>query len=90
MEINVIEEKKNKLIFELKGSSHTLCNALKDELLNDSNVKIATYSIRHPLVGEPKFIVETDGVDPRKALTAAADRLKKLNERFEKDFIKEV
>lgn len=90
MEINVIEEKKNKLIFELKGASHTLCNALKAEMHNDNNVKIATYSIRHPLVGQPKFIIETDGTDPEKALISAAERLKKVNDKFEKDFTKEV
>ena len=68
MEINIIEEKKNKLIFELKGASHTLCNALKAELLNDSNIKVATYSIRHPLVGQPRFIVETSSTEPRKVI----------------------
>lgn len=90
MEINIIEEKKNKLVFELEGGSHTVCNALRAELLNDNKVKVATYSIRHPLVGKPKFIIETDDVEPKKALISAADRLKKHNEAFEKEFKKEV
>ena len=90
MDINVIESKKNKLIFELKGGSHTLCNLLKNELWNDSHIKIATYSIRHPLVSQPKFIIETDGEDPKKALTAAAQRLEKTNEKFKEAFAKEV
>lgn len=90
MEINVIESKKNKMIFELKGSTHTICNTLKNELWNDNHVKVATYSIRHPLVSEPKFIVETDGEDPKKVLVAAAQRLEKINNKFIENFKKEV
>jgi len=90
MEINVVESKKNKIIFELKGASHTLCNALKNELWNDDKVKTATYSIRHPLVSEPKFIVETDGAEPKKVLTAAAQRLSKINTKVKEDFAKEA
>ena len=89
MEINVIEDKKNKIIFELEGATHTFCNLLKDELQNDDNVKVATYSIAHPLVGKPKFIVESSG-DAKKALTEAAKRIGKLSEKFVADFKKEV
>ena len=32
MEMKVIEEKKGKLVFELSGASHTICNILKKEL----------------------------------------------------------
>ena len=32
MEFNVIEESKTKLVFELKGETHTFCNVLKKEL----------------------------------------------------------
>ncbi len=91
MEIKVVEETKNKLIIELKGETHTFCNALKKELWNDSHVKIAGYNIAHPLVGTPKIIVETDGKEtPKKALTEAAKRLGSKAEKFKKEFIKGV
>lgn len=90
MEINIIEDKKNKLVFEIKGVTHTFCNILKEELYNNNNVKIATYAIRHPLIGIPRFIIETDGADPRKVLNDAAQKIKKQFEKFEKDVIKEV
>lgn len=90
MEINVIENKKSKIIFELKGASHTICNPLKNELWNDSHVKVATYSVRHPLVSEPKFIVETDGEDAKKVLISAAQRLQKTNDKFKEEFSKEI
>ncbi|MBW2977652.1 DNA-directed RNA polymerase subunit L, partial [Candidatus Woesearchaeota archaeon] len=61
MKVNIVEETKNKIVIELKGETHTFCNALKKELWNDKHVKIAGYNIAHPLVGVPKIVVETDG-----------------------------
>ncbi|HLC96227.1 MAG TPA: DNA-directed RNA polymerase subunit L [Candidatus Nanoarchaeia archaeon] len=90
MEIDILEDKKNKLVFELKGASHTFCNPLKTELWNDDHVKVATYSIRHPLVSQPKFIIETDGEDPKKVLLAASQRLEKTNAKFKELFTKEI
>ena len=82
MDIKVIEDKKNKLVFEI-DASHTFCNALKVELANDGHVKNVGYNIKHPLVSKPAFIVETDGADPRKTIAAAAQRVKKLCEKAE-------
>ncbi len=91
MEIKILEDKKNKLIFESEGLEHTFCNMIKKELWNDSHVKIATYSVRHPSVSRPKMIIETDGSETtRNALLAAVQRLKKVNEKFKKEFSKDV
>ncbi|MFH1073168.1 MAG: DNA-directed RNA polymerase subunit L [Nanoarchaeota archaeon] len=86
MEITVLESSKKRLVFELKGTDHTFCNALKKELLNDKTVTIATYSIRHPLIAIPKFIIETTGKDPKKVLADAAQRLKEQNSEFLQKF----
>ena len=86
MEFNVLEESKSKLVFQLKGETHTFCNALKKELLDVKNVTVATYKIDHPLVGVPEFIIETKSGDPRKALKEALAALKKKAH----EFIKEV
>ena len=91
MEVKVLDDKRNKLIFEIKGADHTLCNAIKKEIYNDKHVKIATYHIRHPEISVPQMIVETDGEEsPRNALINAVQRLHKSNEKFKKEFIKEV
>ena len=90
MELNILEEKKNALKFELRGEDHSFCNLLKDELWNDKHVKVATYNIKHPLIGIPMFIVETDGKDPKKVLDDAGKRLSKTLDKFKKDFSKEV
>ena len=80
MEINVLEKTKKRLVFTLKGSTHTICNVLKDELWKDKDVTAAAYNIDHPLIGTPKFIIETNGnQEPAKALTNACNRLKKKN-----------
>ncbi|MAG91241.1 DNA-directed RNA polymerase subunit L [Candidatus Woesearchaeota archaeon] len=91
MEIKILDDKKNKLMLEVKDVDHTLCNALKTELWNDKHVKIATYSIRHPQISVPQIIVETDGEEtPKNALIGAVQRLHKTNEKFKKEFSKEI
>ena len=83
MDLNVVEQGKNKLVLEVMGESHTFCNAIKDELWNDKHVKIASYAINHPLEKVPHFIVETDGSEtPEAALSAAAKRLGKEAGKF--------
>ncbi|MEK6827802.1 MAG: DNA-directed RNA polymerase subunit L [Nanoarchaeota archaeon] len=91
MEIKILDDKKNKLLIEVKGTDHTLCNAIKTELWNDKHVKIATYSIRHPQISVPQIIVETDGEEsPKNALINAVQRLRKNYSKFKKEFIKEL
>ena len=89
LDIKIIEEKKNRLIFEVVAT-HTLCNLLKDELYNDESVKSASYTIEHPLIGKPKMIVETTGTDVRSAVLEALQRLKRYYEKIEKDLVKEL
>ncbi len=83
MEFNILDNKKNRLVFEIDGIGHTYINVLKTELWNDDHVKVATYTIKHPQVSKPKFILETDGDrSPKAALSGAVGRLKKLSEKF--------
>lgn len=81
MKLNVLENKKGHLIFEVEGIDHTLANALKDELYNDKSVTVATYAIDHPLRPVPKFVLEAD--DAMKALADASKRLQKKNKDFQ-------
>lgn len=83
MEVNILEEKKNRIVFEVKGETHTLCRALQKELWQDEHVKAAGYNIAHPLINIPKFILETDGAEPRKTISAAVKRLEKSASKFE-------
>ncbi len=89
MDIQILEDKKNKLVFEIIGDGHTMSNALRKELWQDEHVKAAAYAVEHPLIETPRFILETDGADPRKTLQAAAKRLLKTVEKI-KGEVKEI
>ena len=86
MEIVIQESSKTKLIFELNGADHTFCNVLKDKLLQSKDVEVATYTISHPLVGKPLFIVETDKKSPKDVLSEAVKGLNTDN----KEFLKQI
>jgi len=76
MNVKILEEASQRIRFEIEGMTHTLANALKFELRNDSAVTIAGYSISHPLVGKPAFVVETKkGSTARKSVDEAVKRL---------------
>jgi DNA-directed RNA polymerase subunit L len=85
MELNIIEEKKDKIVFEIKGEGHTISNAIRKELWNDEHVKAAAYTVDHPLIEIPRFVLETDGADPRKTLLAAAKRVQKDLEKLKSE-----
>ena len=91
MEIKVLEETKKKLLVEVKGASAAFCNSIRKELWKDSHIKAAAFNVEHPLISNPKIIVETDGKEsPRKALEKAVDRLKTQAKDFKSNFVKEV
>ncbi len=85
MEFKVLEETKDKLVFELKGETHTFCNALKYELQQIKGVITATYRVDHPLVGIPVFSLSTKALEPRKALKEALSNLRKKAKEFQKE-----
>ncbi len=85
MEFVVIEESKTRMVFELKGETHTFCNLIKEELLTIKSVVTASYRIDHPLTGVPRFMMETKGAEPRKALKEALASIKKKAEAFRKE-----
>ena len=85
MELKVKEESKSKMVFDLPGETHTFCNALKHELVAVKGVTIATYKMDHPLIGMPTFLLETKGIEPRKALKEALKALRKKAEDFQKE-----
>lgn len=86
MELETVEQEEHKFVFKLTGAGHTFCNALKDELVNDDDVDVATYTVKHPMVADPKFFVETDDADPMDALSEATERLLDRNGSFKDQY----
>ncbi len=82
MEVSVLEETKDKFVFEVKGETNTIANVLKKELWNDSDVKASGYYLEHPLVHTPRFVVQTNGANPRKAVKSAIKRVEKEAEKL--------
>ncbi len=82
IEIKIIENAKNKFFFELTGVDHTFCNLLKEELWNDSDVKVSSYRTEHPLVPLLQFIVETSKSSASEAVISAIKRIESLNKKF--------
>ena len=82
MEVKIIEDTKNRLVFDLLGETHTLLSALRKELWTDEHMKGTGYYIEHPLINTPRFVIETDGADPRKTLIAAVKRIEKQIEKL--------
>jgi len=85
MKFNVLEESKKRMVFELEGETHSFCNALKEALWKVNGVEVASYRIEHPLVGVPKFLIETKGIEPREALKKAVAELRKIGKEFKKE-----
>jgi DNA-directed RNA polymerase subunit L len=88
MELKIIEHTKKKLTFDIVGADHTFSNSLKKELWNDKNIKVSAYRIEHPLIGIPRFIIETSDKEPEKTLLDAVKRIGKKNEQFVEAFKK--
>lgn len=85
MELKILQETKTLLVFELAKETHTFCNMLKNELQQIKGVITATYRIDHPLVGVPRFHLETSKIEPRKALQEALAAVKKKAKEFQKE-----
>lgn len=80
MKVKILEDKKNRFVFTVEGDS-AITNVLKQELWNDEHVKAAGFTIEHPLLNIPTFVLETDGADTRKTISAA---IKRLQRKFDK------
>ncbi len=89
MKVDILEETKNRLVFEV-DEDHAFCNALKDELNEIDDVKVASYSKRHPLIDKPRFIIETSSGSSRDVVTKAAKNLAKKVETLRDQAKKEL
>ncbi len=76
-----MKKENNSLEFEIDGEDHTLCNALRNILLEDDSVEFVSYKIDHPTHANPIFFIKTDGKKtPTEALIEASEKLSSLSE----------
>ena len=84
LDLKLINEKPNELEFTIKGERHTIPNLLRNELLKDSAVIFAAYSLHHPFDKDSSFIVKTKNKSAKKALQDAVKSLDKQFSDFKK------
>lgn len=80
--MKVVEEEANRLVFEVTGESHTICNILRKRLMAQDEVTAAAYDITHPLVGQPEF--EVNSPNPRESVKTASETIKNEADEFKK------
>ncbi|MFC1775065.1 RpoL/Rpb11 RNA polymerase subunit family protein [Nanoarchaeota archaeon] len=78
MEVKVVENKKNRLVFEAKGDTKVPLEILRSELWDNEHVNAVGVNTEHPLLDKQSFVLETDGTDPKKVITASAKKLTKV------------
>ncbi|OKY79214.1 MAG: DNA-directed RNA polymerase subunit L [Candidatus Methanohalarchaeum thermophilum] len=86
MEIDVKKKNKNEMEIELIGEDHTLANLLKEELLSDSRVQIASYNKEHPELSNPVLHVKTKKEDPKEVIDEITEDLIKSYENLNQEF----
>lgn len=75
MEISILKEEKDELEFEIIGEDHTLCNWLRKRLWDQKGIEYAAYSIKHPQIANPIFLVK--GPKPKKLVLDTIAAMKK-------------
>jgi len=79
LKIRVEEKSGRELRLSLWGEDHTVLNVLVDELNRLPGVEMAAYEQAHPLTGEYRLVIRTNGeVSPLDALRAAGDKLRSI------------
>ena len=76
MEIQIVQDTKDFFEIKIVGEGHTLCNVIRDELVNLEDTSFASYNIKHPLVSSPVLALKVNKGKPRKVLLDAVVSLK--------------
>jgi len=76
MNIKIVRVTESEAEIEFLDEGHTFLNVLKHSLLQDPQVEVATYNVKHPMISNPIFYLKTESKDPLKALRDASLRLK--------------
>ncbi len=81
--IKILEKKEKEVRIEIVGEDHTLLSPLTSKLLENRQVDIASYSIKHTLMSDPVLYVKMKEGDALAAVVSAAAALASEFEDFE-------
>ncbi len=77
MKLGIKSEGNNYVEITMEGEDIGLAGAIRELLVNDSNVEFAACVQDHPQVGAPKLVVRTKGKGALAAVREAVRKLKK-------------
>lgn len=83
MELRLLSKTDKRMEIEFIGETDTLLNLLKQRLLSDKDVALATYVMGHPYLDNPKFIIEMKKGKPDAAIKNAAKELRNTFDEFD-------
>ena len=81
--VKILEMKDTEVKIEIAGEDHTLLVPLTSKLLENRQVDIATYTIKHMLTCDPVLYVKMKEGDPLAAIVSAAASLASEFDDFE-------
>ncbi len=90
MDVNVVEESKNRFVFEILSHDHTVLLLLKEQLQDNDDVSLLTFSVGHPETGKPLFILETKKEDAKKLFLESLNEIEKNLQKLQRDFEKKI
>ncbi len=90
MDVNIIEDEKNRFVFEFLSHDHTVLLLVKDHLKDNEDVKLLTFSVGHPETGKPFFVLETKKNNAKKLFLNSLSEIEKSLQKIQKDFEKKL
>ena len=88
MEVDITENTGDRLSLDVYGSDVTMAELLRKKLMDDPAVKLASYSVPHPLLDGIHVEIEMSKGNADAALEKAVTDIEKDIETFKKKFPK--
>lgn len=83
LEVVVRKHTDKELVIKLVGEDHTIGNLIAKIALSHPNVRLAAYTVEHPLEGSPVIRIVTDGtIDPGQVLREVVVKSKAITEKL--------
>jgi len=88
MEVRLLSKEDKSIRVEVIDENETLLNVLKERLLQDPDVDVASFIVGHPLLDQPQFVLRMRKGKPEAALRGATKVVRDELDKFETDFLK--
>lgn len=87
MELRTVAEEDSVIEIEVEGEDDTVLNVVREALLADDDVEVATYARGHPELDKPKLRVETSSGDPLDKIREVVRSLRSEFDDLESDLL---